>query len=76
MTKKIIWLTATLIALLSILALMVVTFGSIIYFLYLWGGVGATVGVAAWTATKAWLITIAIAIPTAIIAFFITVLTK
>lgn len=68
MAKEIIFIVAAIAASLSVVALGIVTIGSIFYFIYLWGGTGAAVGVAAWGAAKAWLITIAIALPTLIVS--------
>lgn len=69
MFKQSIWLIAITICVISLLALGLATIGSIIYFLYLWGGTGVTIGAAAWGGAKAWLMTIAIGVPTALVSY-------
>lgn len=76
MFKQSIWLIAVTICVLSLLALGLATIGSVIYFLYLWGGTGATIGVAAWGGAKAWLMTIAIGVPTALVSYIIAKATE
>ena len=76
MFKQSIWFIAVIICVLSLLALGLATIGSIIYFLYLWGGTGATIGVAAWGGAKAWLMTIGIGIPVAFISYFTARITE
>lgn len=76
MFKKSIWLIAVIIWITSLLALGLVTIGSVIYFLYLWGGTGATIGVAAWGGAKAWLMTIAIGVPTVLVSYITAQVTK
>ena len=69
MFKKSIWFIAITICIISLIALGLATIGSIIYFLYLWGGTSATIGVAAWGGAKAWLMAIAIGVPTALVSY-------
>ena len=51
--------------------LAVVNAGSIIYFLYLWGGLGVAVGTAAWSVVKIWMLWFSIGIVSIIASLFI-----
>ena len=76
MFKQSIWLIAITICITSLLALGLATIGSIIYFLYLWGGTGVAIGAAAWGGAKAWLMTIAVGVPTAFISYITAKVTE
>lgn len=76
MLKQSIWLIAVTICVIALAALGLATIGSMIYFLYLWGGTGVTIGVAAWGGAKAWLMTVGIGIPVAFVSYAIAKVTE
>ncbi len=62
----------TFIAMIAIIVLAFTTIGSIGYGLYLWGGTGMALGLAAWTAFKVWITVGAVALVTLLISITIT----
>jgi hypothetical protein len=74
--RQIIWFLAIGIVFAAIGAIALSTIGSILYAIYLWGGLGLPLSAAVWGGAQVWITIIVVGIPTAIVAYLIALATE